>query len=101
VVIGFWPNINDAKIFVSLFGATVVVLTGIQGLYNFHERWIQYRSVCESLKHEKYLFETRSEIYSSEGNPFAVFVGRVENIICNENINWAQISRCPVEKSKS
>jgi hypothetical protein len=100
IVIGFWPNITGAKFLVSLFGATIAVSSGIQGLYNFHERWIQYRFVCEALRHEKYLFKTRSSTYEVEEKPFGLFVERVESIISNENINWAQINKCPAPKSR-
>jgi hypothetical protein len=36
--------------------AVIVVLEGIQHLYQFQEHWITYRSTAEALKHERYLY---------------------------------------------
>jgi hypothetical protein len=36
--------------------AVIVVLEGVQHLYQFQEHWITYRSTAEALKHERYLY---------------------------------------------
>ncbi len=36
--------------------AVIVVLEGVQHLYQFQERWITYCSTAEALKHERYLY---------------------------------------------
>lgn len=77
----------------------VVVLAAFQSLGQHHERWIEYRTTCESLKHEKYLYLTTSEPYDSE-DPFPLFVERVESLISKENSAWAQHTRTAVKKSK-
>src|SRR5688572_11293419 len=38
-----------------VLGAIVVVLEGLQQLFQFQQNWIGYRSTAEALKHEKYL----------------------------------------------
>ena len=70
-------------------GAIIAIISGVLGLYKFQENWLEYRTVSESLKHEKYLFLTRSEPYH-EPMPFNLFVNRVENIISEENSKWSQ-----------
>jgi hypothetical protein len=70
-------------------GAIIAIISGVLGLYKFQENWLEYRTVSESLKHEKYLFLTRSEPYH-EAVPFNLFVNRVENILSEENSKWAQ-----------
>ena len=37
-------------------GVIVVVLEGAPGLNQYQQNWITYRSTCEELKHEKYLW---------------------------------------------
>ncbi len=37
-------------------GALVAVIEGAQQLYKFQENWISYRSTCEALRHERYLY---------------------------------------------
>lgn len=70
-------------------GAIIAIVSGVIGLYKFQENWLEYRTVSESLKHEKYLFLTRSEPYH-EAVPFNLFVNRVENIISEGNSKWSQ-----------
>jgi hypothetical protein len=44
------------KIVTSSLGALIVVIEGIQQLFQLQTNWILYRSTCESLKREKYLY---------------------------------------------
>jgi uncharacterized protein DUF4231 len=37
-------------------GGLIVVLEGLQQLFQSQQNWISYRSTCEALKHEKFLF---------------------------------------------
>src|SRR5262252_5114790 len=37
-------------------GVLIAVLEGLLQLNQYHHNWITYRSTCESLKHEKYLY---------------------------------------------
>src|SRR5579883_2700699 len=37
-------------------GALIAILEGVLQLNQYHYNWITYRSTCESLKHEKYLY---------------------------------------------
>ncbi len=68
----------------------IAILAGLLTAFKFHEKWIQYRSTCENLNHEKYLFETNSSIYATNSS-FNQFVERVEFIISKENSDWTQI----------
>ena len=84
---------NDTNFLKYMAGAmsiTIAILAGLLTAFKFHEKWIQYRSTCENLKHEKYLFETSSSIYAKD-NSFNLFVERVEFVISKENSDWTQI----------
>lgn len=77
-----------------IIGLSGAVLSGIhfsQSLEKYHENWISYRQTCELLKHEKYLFLTRSGGYLNNANAFNDLVERCESIISSENIDWAQL----------
>lgn len=99
VLMAFWSDNFYAKFFIATAGGTITVLAGINGLYKFHENWIEYRSTSETLKHEKYMFLTRTGVYANDENAFQCLVERVESIISHENINWAQLNRCNNENS--
>src|SRR5829696_70139 len=46
------------------FGGLVLVLEGLQQLGQYQSNWITYRSTCEALKHERYLFLAGAGPYS-------------------------------------
>lgn len=87
------------KFIVGLSGVIVAVIAGILGLYKFHENWIEYRTVCESLRHEKYLFLTKTDPYNIE-EPFPLLVQRTETLISKENTNWSQYMTKPTKSKK-
>jgi hypothetical protein len=77
---------------IPVLGAIIAITSGILGLYKFQENWLEYRTTTESLRHEKYLFLTKSEPYNTE-YPLNLLVSRVETLISKENTNWAQYMR--------
>ena len=80
------------KFLVSLIGALIAGVKYYSGLNKYHENWIQYRTTCEILKHEKYLYLTRSGGYAGEKS-FNQLVERCESIISSENVDWAQLHK--------
>lgn len=80
------------RVLVASAGASIAIASGIIGLYKFQENWLEYRTTCESLRHEKFLYLTCSEPYNIE-DPFLLLVNRVETLISKENTNWAQYMR--------
>ena len=70
-------------------GLLITIITGVVTLYKFQENWIEYRTTCETLRHEKFLFLTQTDPYDIE-DPFNLLVHRVENLISKENTQWAQ-----------
>ena len=75
------------KVSVGLLGLVVTAITAVLGLYKFQENWFEFRTTCESLKHEKYLFLTEAEPYDQD-DPFRLLVERVESLISKENTAW-------------
>lgn len=86
----FW-----VKILVSLLGAGTTLSQGIINLNDYNTNWIEYRTVCETLKKEKYMFITNAGVYGNGDNDelFAYFAERIESIISQENLNWANIKK--------
>ncbi|MDW5564164.1 MAG: DUF4231 domain-containing protein [Methanomassiliicoccus sp.] len=85
----------------SLLGVIVVFTEGIQQVYQFHANWISYRSTCEALRHEKFLFLARAGPYSSSPNPDILLAERVESNISVENANWVSCQENTKESKKS
>ena len=74
---------------VPICGAIIAVVSGVVSLFKYQENWLQYRTTAESLKHQKFLFITKSEPYSGEES-FKIFVSNIENLISQENSIWTQ-----------
>ncbi|SUK14688.1 Uncharacterised protein [Staphylococcus agnetis] len=87
-------------IVISILGLLVVISQSISSIKKFHENYIQYRTTCEVLKHEKYLYLNKVEPYDNEKEPLKLLVSRVESIISNENINWQTMRQDIKEEEK-
>ena len=72
----------------AVLGSTIVVLEGIQQLFQFHANWTTYRSTCEALKHEKYLYAAHAGPYAEAPDPDARLAERVEGLVSQEHAAW-------------
>jgi hypothetical protein len=70
-------------------GAVIVVLEGLQQLFQHHSHWTQYRSTCERLRHEKYLWQAHAGPYARSHKPDALLAERVEGLVSQEHAAWA------------
>lgn len=78
-------------ILISALGSTIAGIEAICKMNKYHENWIQYRYISELLKHEKYLFITKTSPYDDNA-AFSLLVQRVERTISSENVNWVGIN---------
>jgi hypothetical protein len=69
-------------------GVAVVVLEGVQSLFQFQQNWMTYRSTCEDLKHEKFLWLAKAGPYATTNAPDALLAERVEALISREHAKW-------------
>ena len=86
-------NTPIIKIIIGVMGIIIALIAGVMNLYKFQENWINYRTTAESLKHEKYLYLTKSGIYNINNKidtPLNNLVTRIESIISKENTKWFQ-----------
>lgn len=86
------------SIIIALFGATITILSGLIGLFQFQQHWLDYRLLSERLKYEKYLYVTNTYPYTEDNiDRFNNLVIAVEIIINENNVNW---SKCITEAEK-
>lgn len=76
-----------------ILGAVLVVLEGLQQLFQFHENWLTYRATAEALKHEQYLFLAGAGPYATASNPPALLAERVEGLVSQEHASWTQVQQ--------
>jgi hypothetical protein len=70
-------------------GAIVVLLEGVQQLYQWQTNWLQYRSTAEALKHERYLFLAGAGPYRRPDRRL-VLAERVEGLVSQEHAKWTE-----------
>jgi hypothetical protein len=68
-------------------GAVIVVLEALQQLQQYQENWITYRSTCERLRAERFLYLSRAGPYAA-GVAEALLAVRVEGLVSQENAAW-------------
>lgn len=69
-------------------GAFIVVLEGLQQLFQYQQNWTAYRSTCEALRHEKFLYLARAGPYAEAARPGALLAERVEGLVSQEHAAW-------------
>ena len=69
-------------------GVLITVLEGILQLNQSQQTWVSYRSTCEALKHEKYVYLGKASPYAQAADPHALLAERVESLVSQENAKW-------------
>jgi hypothetical protein len=90
-VAGYSESIPYSQIIIGSLGVIIAICAGLSSLNKYQENWLTYRTTCETLKHEKYLFLTECKPYQEE-DAFKLFVGRVESLISKENSQWSRFT---------
>jgi len=72
----------------ALLGLVILVVEGLQQLNQYQANWISYRSTCEALQHEKFLFLAKAGPYKGEPEPLALLAERIEGLISQEHAKW-------------
>lgn len=93
LIVAFMPNNDVNKIVTASLGIVITIASGILSILKVNENWIQYRTIAEKLQNEKYLYLTKSGIYSDNNNNHSVFVENIEKLISKENLDWAQYTQ--------
>jgi hypothetical protein len=75
----------------AILGLLVLIIEAVQQLNQDQQNWITYRSTCEALKHEKYLYLAGAGPYSNAENPekrLVLLADRIEGLISQEHAKW-------------
>lgn len=86
-------NFKHVTLWTAGLGVLITVLEGWLHLYQFQQNWTTYRSTCEQLKHEKYLYLGGAAPYANASNPRALLAERVESLVSQEHAKWASIQQ--------
>jgi len=72
-------------------GLLIVLVEAVQQVNQYHQNWITYRSTCEALKHEKYLYAATAGPYAATETPLKLLAERVESLVSQEHAKWVTL----------
>lgn len=100
VMVGLADKTQWILIVVSIVSGLVTMIEGLTYMAKFHEKWIQYRQICEALISEKYMYENSAGVYDDDTADLQkTLVQRCESIISSENTNWANLENAERKKN--
>ena len=70
-------------------GVLITILEGLPHLNQYQQNWINYRSTCEALKHEKFTYLGKAAPYANVPDPHALLAERIESLVSQEHAKWA------------
>lgn len=86
-LVNFRKDSQEVTIIAGALGVLIVVLQGVHQIYRYHQNWLTYRTTIETLKREKFLFETQTEPYNTM-DAYKRFVQNIEALLADENQKW-------------
>jgi hypothetical protein len=72
-------------------GVLITILEGLIHLNQYPQNWTAYRSTCEALRHEKFVYIAKAPPYSSDGERYALLAERIESLVSQEHAKWATV----------
>lgn len=93
-------NIPHLALVTAGLGVLITVLEGLLHLNQYQQNWITYRSTCEQLNHEKYIFIALAGPYVNVANPHVLLAERLEALVSQEHAKWASVQQ-PDAKEKN
>ena len=81
-------------------GVLIILVEAVQQMNQYHHNWISYRSTCEALKHEKFLYAATAGPYATTDTPLRLLAERVESLVSQEHAKWVAVEE-QVSKSDS
>jgi hypothetical protein len=74
-------------------GVLITVLEGLLHLNQYQHNWINYRSTCQALKHEKYAYLGKAWPYANVPDPQTLLAQRIESLVSQEHAKWASVQQ--------
>jgi hypothetical protein len=89
------------KMIPAIVSLVLAIITAAAQTFRFQENWIRYRTMAETLRRERYLFEADLGEYAGSTNKRSMFVNKVESLISSENSLWITLQKQKEEETKS
>jgi hypothetical protein len=81
-------SIPHDKLIIAGLGVLITIFEGFLHLNQYQQLWGTYRSTCEALKHEKYVYLAKAGPYATAADAHAMLAERVESLVSQEHAQW-------------
>ena len=81
-------GIADGRLLASIT-ASVALAETMQHMNQYQMNWLLYRSTCEALKREKFMYLSSVGAYGTANGKDALLAERVEELVSQEHARWA------------
>lgn len=79
---------------IGMLSVIIVIAEGLQSLFKYQEKWIEYRDTSELLKKELLYYQNQIGAYTKgEEACFPLFVTNIESILSTERAQWRELIR--------
>ncbi len=95
------PNVPFSHYVTGSLGVLIVILEGLQHLNQYQHNWTAYRSTCEALTHEKFLWLAKAGPYDDNPKAGILLAERVESLISQEHAKWVSTREQATKKQQS
>lgn len=79
---------TNAKWVTAVTAMILAIGTAALKTFKFQENWINYRTIAETLKKEKYFYQANLDDYKGALDKDSLFIERVESLISREHSLW-------------
>lgn len=86
-------NFPHDKLVTAGLGVLITILEGLLHLNQYQQLWNTYRSTCEALKHEKYVYLGNAGPYAGAADPHVLLAERVESLVSQEHAQWSSVQQ--------
>lgn len=84
------------RVLIASLGAAIAVVAGLEQLFRFQERWINYRRTAEALRTELFLYRTNAGPYGqqpSESAAAQLLANRSADHFLRESNRWEALAK--------
>ena len=78
-----------SSVVTAALGSAIVVTEGLQQLFQFHNRWVGYRTGWNALERERRLYQAGARPYADAKEADQLLAERMERVIESESKDWA------------
>jgi Protein of unknown function (DUF4231) len=86
-------SFSHNKLVTAGLGVLITILEGILHLNQYQQLWSTYRSTCEALKHEKFVYLAKAGPYTGAADPHVLLAERVESLVSQEHAQWSSMQQ--------